>query len=275
MIKSHTELTKGLVYHVEFEKPIFSGKSQGGFSRKRKDLAPEEREIKDIENRKRSARRAAKEIRQKIRTSFFPPDNPPLKMVTLTYKSNMQDFDTLSKHWKALVTTLKPSGYFTKYITIVERQERGAFHLHSVSDMPFIPHKRLTGVWQEITGEAISKKGVWVSHEKEGKKSAEQYLTEYLTQEKYLCEIPKGKKRYFHSKNVTNATLTINTPFSSLSAITKIQQWLSCAEKKDFTIETKERGKIRVIEFSTETNPEQDYEIANLINEYGFSPTAL
>lgn len=72
---------------------------------------------------------------------------------TVTYAENMTDHKQLMKDWEKFWKKLKYSlDYGLEYITAVEPQERGAWHLHVVLIRPdgrslYIPQKALKDMW--------------------------------------------------------------------------------------------------------------------------------
>ena len=74
-------------------------------------------------NQARAARRAKTQVRR--RCKMIQADS----MLTLTYRENMQDFERLQRDVKAFVTRVRSLGPF-EYVLCVERQQRGALHVH-------------------------------------------------------------------------------------------------------------------------------------------------
>lgn len=88
------------------------------------EMEPELRQQKDEENRTRSIRRARQSIRWLVQS--IEADH----MVTLSYRENMQDIDRLKAdydYFRRLVQARYPDW---KYVCVVEKQDRGAYHLH-------------------------------------------------------------------------------------------------------------------------------------------------
>jgi hypothetical protein len=74
-------------------------------------------------NLARAARRARTQVRR--RCKMIGADT----MLTLTYRENMQDFERLNRDVKAFVRRLRGLGPF-EYVMCIERQQRGALHVH-------------------------------------------------------------------------------------------------------------------------------------------------
>jgi len=56
------------------------------------------------------------------------------QFITLTYKENMQDYDKLKQDIKIFLNKESRKGNNPKYIWVVERQKRGALHIHLISN---------------------------------------------------------------------------------------------------------------------------------------------
>lgn len=117
-------------------------------------------EIKDcIKNETRatqegSLRRTFKNIRNLINTNLVQVENA--RWITLTYAENMTDtkklYEDFDKFKKRFNYYCQKNGYEKpSYITVVEPQERGAWHHHLLfiwkTKAPFIPNKLLRGIW--------------------------------------------------------------------------------------------------------------------------------
>jgi hypothetical protein len=82
-------------------------------------------------SRRVSARRAKTAVRH--RCKMIAAD----QLLTLTYRENMTDFDRLKKDFKEFVRRLRLYGEF-EYIAGIEKQKRGALHLHlAINALPF------------------------------------------------------------------------------------------------------------------------------------------
>lgn len=116
----------------------------------------EVKEFEHIENRQgslNSLRQTFKKIRYLINNNFEGKGNE--LHVTLTYAENMTDTERLYKDFKRFMTRLKRF-YKEKttidYISVVEPQERGAWHCHVLMrfnclDKVFIEHHKLEEMW--------------------------------------------------------------------------------------------------------------------------------
>jgi hypothetical protein len=167
------------------------------------------------EKRERSIRHSLMRTRQTVRHAVktLGADH----MVTLTYRENMQDIDTLKRDWQEYVRLLRAAGEDFQYVMVPELQERGAWHAHIAvkGRIDLDLHRRcwyraLGGTGKE-TGEdtpgAVNVKGPKKRWRQEGshgltwnanKLSA--YLTKYIS--KTFGEAAKGAKRYWSSKGI-------------------------------------------------------------------------
>ena len=86
----------------------------------------------DIEvNRLRAARRAKTTVRKRCKMIEAN------QMLTLTYRENMTDTSRLQRDFKLFITRLRQYGAF-EYVAGIEKQSRGALHLHlAISALPF------------------------------------------------------------------------------------------------------------------------------------------
>ena len=102
----------------------------------------------------RSLRKIFKDLRQLIATNFTPDSEKQL-FVTLTYAENMQDekqaYKDYDRFWKRLKYAMPDHNL--NYISIVEPQGRGAWHIHMLlkSDKPlyddYETKKKLYDIW--------------------------------------------------------------------------------------------------------------------------------
>lgn len=76
------------------------------------------------ENRRRAARRAKSMVRKKCKVLGVD------SLWTLTYRENMQDEATLYRHWDAFCRRVREVIPGWVYVATVEKQERGALHIH-------------------------------------------------------------------------------------------------------------------------------------------------
>jgi hypothetical protein len=114
------------------------------------------KEFNHTENRQEnhnSLRQTFKKLRYLINNNFV--GNPNELHVTLTYKENMTDTKRLYEDYKNFIKRLKyqfKNKTTIDYISVVEPQERGAWHCHSLMrfnelDKVFIKNKDLRELW--------------------------------------------------------------------------------------------------------------------------------
>jgi len=159
------------------------------------NLSEEERSKKDEDNYKRSIRRTAKQASQIIRSNFGGDSN--IKMLSLTYKDNMQNWNKLCLDWDRFRRQLHDIINDFRFCSVPERQDRGAWHLHVVTSFQYLEHQDLMSMWRCCI-KGIG--GVWISYKRNPNVAeAANYLTGYLTNTEYMHgqDYPIGKKRYW------------------------------------------------------------------------------
>lgn len=101
-----------------------------------------------------SLRKSMQHIRALINSNVT--NSRHVRWITLTYKENMTDhvrlYHDFEKFWKRFVYYCKKQGYEKpEYITVIEPQGRGAWHIHGLflwsRKAPFIPNDTLADLW--------------------------------------------------------------------------------------------------------------------------------
>jgi hypothetical protein len=140
-------------------------------------------------NIKKSANRARNNIRRLI-TGNLHQDKEIPKFLTTTFKNNIQDLTETNYHYKKFIQRLEYKLQRNlHYLTVHEKQERGAIHYHSIFfNFPRIDQSYLQKEW----GGHVWIKNVYKT------KGLFSYLTKYITKS-FEDESFKGKKRYFQS----------------------------------------------------------------------------
>lgn len=101
-----------------------------------------------------SLKRSMGKLRDLINCNADYPER--IRWVTLTYRENMQDtkrlYDDYKAFWKRFQYWLKKNGYEkAEYITVIEPQARGAWHIHGLfiwpGNAPYVPNKALSTLW--------------------------------------------------------------------------------------------------------------------------------
>lgn len=105
---------------------------------------------------KDSLRKTFRKLRDIINANVTDAKN--CRWLTFTYCENMQDrgrlYEDYKKYWQRFKRYLKQKGVdVPEYITIVEPQARGAWHIHAVfiwdHEAPFIPNADISELWQQ------------------------------------------------------------------------------------------------------------------------------
>ncbi len=93
-------------------------------SRVRKELPDDIRAKKDADNLARTVHRARKAVRNLVKS--LQADH----MLTFSYRENMQDITLLKADWKRFLRMMRGRYPDWQFVSIREKQERGAYHLH-------------------------------------------------------------------------------------------------------------------------------------------------
>lgn len=91
-----------------------------------------------------------KKIRQRVNANFCGAENE--LFLTLTYAENMTDPSRLYRDFDRFMKQLRYRYGDVSYFSVVEPQERGAWHCHVLlrlngRDRAFVPHKELESMW--------------------------------------------------------------------------------------------------------------------------------
>ena len=137
----------------------------------------------------------AKRARKAIYDIVEMNKTPYTKMITLTYKENMQDYDRLSHDFLMFRQALKRKGVDFPYLYVVEKQKRGALHIHCIAFTDdYIDHKLLKKCWRHgfikinAQFQEIDHKG--------------SYIAKYVQKE----TMPADKKAYRTSRKIKRPT---------------------------------------------------------------------
>jgi len=168
---------------------------------------------KQQENHERAVRRSKQSIKELLQQMQAD------RLLTLTYRENMQDRERMQADFKRFVRLVREgwagqTGYPDwKYVAVTEIQERGAYHVHcGVSGWQRITFLRAAWIkalggqgyerGQEMPGNVditSPRKSRWGTNAKTWASSKlAAYMTKYLS--KTFSEPTKGQKRYFCSK---------------------------------------------------------------------------
>lgn len=154
---------------------------------------PDEQLERQLENMARAARRATATVR--LRVKAIEAD----RMLTLTYRENMQDRSRLLRDWDAFRRRLKKHQSF-EYVATVERQKRGAFHIHvAVSGRQ--NYRLVRAVWLSVVGEGNGNIDVRNPfREKALRHKLAGYLSKYVS--KAYAEGAKDERRVWASRGI-------------------------------------------------------------------------
>ncbi|RRW87691.1 hypothetical protein EGJ54_25340 [Pandoraea apista] len=145
------------------------------------------------DNQMAAAKRAKQQVR--LRCKAIGAD----RMITLTYRENMQDKERLKRHFDALRRRLNKIQDF-QYIAVPERQRRGAWHLH-IAVKGRQNYRVLRAIWQSIVGPNNGNVDVRNPFRQRGlRHKLAAYLGKYLTKD--FAEHKMNEKRYWTSRGI-------------------------------------------------------------------------
>ncbi|QDX91123.1 protein Rep (plasmid) [Brevibacillus laterosporus] len=195
-----------------YEKPVYSG-----FIRHRQVLAVEEETLTDemvadldkaidnerdkmldksLDSRARSNKRARREVINLVNANF----DRYSKFITLTYEENMTDVETAQKDFKQFIQRMRRKYGKFRYIVVTEFQGRGAVHYHMMSDLPYVPKKKLYEIW----GQGYVKINAIEHVDNVGA-----YISKYMTKAEADIRMI-NKKCYTTSKNMIKPVVVTN-----------------------------------------------------------------
>ena len=182
----------------EAEAILYSDNILTGYARKHTPQRKEGRTMANAQNIKR----ARKNVYDIVNCNF----TPYTKMLTLTYKETMLDYDKLYMDYKAFMKHLKRKGFNLPYLAITEHQTKrgkkegnaGSLHIHALLFTDeYIPFKTIKTAWGERGSVHIEK------IDKADNKGA--YVAKYITKE----GAPADKKSYRTSRNIKRPTYKV------------------------------------------------------------------
>lgn len=176
------------------------------------NLPNHERIQRDKANKKRSLQRTDQRLRRLINANIGKHGSHTDKFITLTFKNNITDHDTANKEFRNFIRRLnyhvfkKQSGL--AYIAVIERQDRGALHYHTIFfNLPYIPQKKLLEIWRNKK----DKRGLHVKRI-DNINNVGAYVVKYIQKDlralmfenndSLSTAYAKGKKLYFSSRNL-------------------------------------------------------------------------
>lgn len=159
--------------------------------------------VNNDESQRVARSRAFSNAKQKI---YFNKDLT--EFVTLTYHDNMQNYDVLLQDMKIFLKSERRSGSNPKYLWVVEKQKRGALHVHMICN-DFLTKKRNKNGYYD----AIKWPHGWSSIKTI--KGTDVNFKPYLYLFKYMNKSQKIGGRYVHSsRNLNNYTVLTDFDFN-------------------------------------------------------------
>lgn len=177
-----------------------------------RQLSPAEQ----LENQKKCGLRAKAKLVDLINSNFglflrgFVPGKKSVKFLTLTYKSNMQSREQAHTDFVKFIDALEYRlGEKVEYITVLERQERGAWHFHIVVYCSFIPLKDLWSIWNAENGKG-SFKVEQVKHVRNLGRYVSKYLSKTFDEATGQLDAETfGKRRFWTSRGLKDKTVKV------------------------------------------------------------------
>ncbi|MFZ6755373.1 rolling circle replication-associated protein [Undibacterium sp. Dicai25W] len=152
-----------------------------------------------------SAKRAKQAVRLRCKTIGAD------RMITLTYRENMQDIDRLKKDYDSFRRRMGKYKQF-HYVATVERQKRGAFHIH-VAVRGRHSYHLLQNIWLDIVGVEMNEDGTRkpmgavnvrnpnkLGFGKNDNHKLSGYISKYITKDQETHGL--NKKRYWSSRGI-------------------------------------------------------------------------
>jgi len=153
------------------------------------------------ENSEDSAKRSKQAVR--LRCKAIQAD----RMITLTFRENIQDRDRVAKYFDAFRRGMSKGRKF-HYVATLEKQERGALHMHvAVKGAQSYFHVR--SLWQKIVGLDAEGRQMGQIHVRNpnafgfGQKGTHKlagYISKYIAKD--IDDHELNKKRYWSSKGI-------------------------------------------------------------------------
>lgn len=168
---------------------------------KKPELTPEQQKKQDEENAKRSFNRTKQTIFTLSRCAIWE------KFVTFTFNGKLVDrynFDECSRLVRQWLHNQRRNAPDLQYLIVPELHKDGAIHFHGLlantSNMKFVDSEKRTKDKKTIYNIGKWKYGFTTAIEVYNTHGVSKYLAKYITKE--LCDLTKGKHRYFISNNL-------------------------------------------------------------------------
>lgn len=153
------------------------------------------------ENRTRSFNRTKQKIYEYARCTKWE------KFITLTFnqeKVDRYDFDECSRIARKWLNNQRRNAPDLQYLLVPEFHKDGAIHFHGLlartGNMKFVDSGKRTKEKQTIYNMSAWKNGFTTAIDVYNTHGVAKYIGKYITKE--LCELSKGKQRYFVSSNL-------------------------------------------------------------------------
>lgn len=123
------------------------------------------------------------------------------KFLTLTFAKNITDKEYCLMKYRSFIKSLQRSYGDIKYITVLEKQKRGAYHFHIILfDFPYIDLEVLNNKWKYgYTDIKIIKNNSFIKNGRRYEFSG--YLVKYLGKD-FGGSNEKKQRRYYKSRNL-------------------------------------------------------------------------
>lgn len=174
----------------------------------KEELSESELEAIRAENWTRAVRRAKQRVR------WLCNELAADRLLTLTYRENVQDRDRVKKDFTRFVRMVRKYEPEWGYVAILEKQDRGAYHVHCAVK-GFQKIKVLRKLWYQALGGSGTEEGDqtpgqidvtspnarWGSRGREWKTNRlAAYISKYM--HKTFDETATEKRRYWHAKDL-------------------------------------------------------------------------
>lgn len=159
----------------------------------------------ESENRERNEATAARAARKRVRQACKTIKAD--RLITLTYRENMQCRETALKHWKEFTRRMRKHRDFL-YVCVLEPQGRGAIHFH-VAVHGKVVYQLVRSIWQSILGKGPDGQQMGqvnvrnpnaFGFGKDGAHRLASYLAKYMGKDMSIREL--DDKRYFASRGI-------------------------------------------------------------------------
>ena len=189
---------------------------KGGANRTKQKAEDTEKSLMNYAN---TNQRRRDSVRRLACSNF---DSSTSKFFTLTFADNMTDVKECNKLFKKFIMRLNHKFQIkTKYLAVIEFQERGAVHYHVLSNIPYIPQKELQDIW----GHGF----VYINAVKHVDNIGA-YVVKYMTKDTEDTRL-QGLNAYLHSRNLIKSYEIVNHDLNEFDRLErKIQEKYNLSE---------------------------------------------